>query len=107
MFVRTLIMNVKSGRAAELAALIEEKHLPILRMFAGFRDQISMLSPDGKQMVAMSFWDRAEQADVYKREGYARVLAATETFIDGPPVLSTYEVFYSTAYNIRARSAGA
>lgn len=105
MFARILTMNVKPGQGAGLTALVEEKHIPVLRRFAGFRDQITMLSPDGKQMVAMSFWDTEEQAEVYKREGYAQVLAATAPFIEGTPVVSTHNVIYSTAYHIRARAA--
>ncbi len=106
MFVRMLTMNVKPGQRSGLATLIEEKHIPLLRSFAGFRDQISWLSPDGKQAVLISFWDTAAQAEVYARDGYASVLAVTQPFIDSTPVLCTYDVIFSTAYQIRASAAG-
>ncbi len=66
-----------------------------------------MLSPDGKQAVLMSFCDSAEPAEIYVRDGYARVLAAPEPLIEGTPVLSTYDAISSTAYKIRAGAAGA
>ena len=107
MFVRMLTMTVNPGKRSGLASLIEEKHIPVLRAFAGFRDQISMTSADGKETVRMSFWDSAAQAEAYAREGYPRVLAATEPFIEGTPVLSTYELVFSTAHEKLRRSAGA
>ncbi len=107
MYVRVLTMAAKPGQRTELARVIEEKHIPVLEAFAGFRDQISMLSPDGRQTVLMSFWDSEAEAEAYAREGYPRVLAATEALIDGTPVLSTYEVIFSTAYRVLAPAARA
>ena len=102
MFVRMLTMTAKPGQRSGLITLIEKKHIPVLNEFAGFRDQISMLAPDGRQAVMMSFWDSEAQAETYVREGYPRVLAATEPFIDGTPVLSTYDLIFSTAHLAQA-----
>ncbi len=107
MFVRILTITVKPGQRYELARVIHDKHLPILQEFAGFRDQLSFLSPDGRQAILMSLWDSRVEAEVYAREGYPRVLAETEPLIDSTPVLSTYDVLYSTAYQIGASAVGA
>ncbi len=105
MFVRMLTMAVKPGQQSGLARVIEEKHIPVLRKFAGYRDQMSMLSPDGKQAILMGFWDTAAQAEAYARQGYPEVLAATEPFIDSAPVLSTLEMIFSTAHRMHAVGA--
>ncbi len=105
MFVRMLTMAVKPGQRDGLAKVIEEKHIPVLRRFAGYRDQMSMLSLDGKHATLMSFWDKAADAEAYAREGYTEVLAATEPFIDSTPVLATHELIFSTAYHMHAVGA--
>jgi hypothetical protein len=100
-----LTMAVKPGQGSGLARLIEEKHIPVLEKFAGYRDQMSMLSADGKQAILMSFWDSAAQAEAYVREGYPHVLAATDPFIESTPVLSTYDMIFSSAYPMHAAGA--
>ena len=65
-----------------------------------------MLSPDG-EMIMMSFWNSAAPAEACAREGYPQVLAATEPFIDSTPVLSTYELVFSSAHQAVRSTAGA
>ncbi len=102
MFVRILTMAVKPGHGAELARVIEQKHIPVLKRFAGYRDQISMLSQGGKHATLMSFWDSAADAEVYARDGYPEVLEATESLINSKPVVATYEMIFSTVHHMHA-----
>jgi hypothetical protein len=106
-FARMLTMDVKPGQASALAEAVDQTVVPTLRKFKGFRDQLTMLSPDGSKMVAMSFWDSAPEADVYEHEGWPRVLELYHSLADGTPVLSTYDLVYSTAYQIRGCAAAA
>ncbi len=105
MFARIITVDVKPGQAANYAAAVD-RVIPIMRTFAGFRDEIVMLSHDGKHGAAISFWDSAEQAKAYDREGSARVLEMMSPYFDGTPVLTTYDVTNSTVHQISARAVG-
>ena len=107
MFARMLTMNVKSAQGTALAAAVEQTVVPTLRKFPGFRDQLTMLSPDGSKLVAFSFWDSAPDARTYEQDGWPGVLELYRTFADSTPVLSTYDLIVSTAYQVRGRSAAA
>jgi hypothetical protein len=107
MFARMLTMDVKPGKASSLAAAVEEKVLPTLRKFQGFRDQLTMLSPDGRKMVAMSFWDSAPQAGAYESQGWPAVIDVYRPFADSAPVLTTYDLKVSTAYQVHPATLAA
>ncbi len=107
MFARMLTMTVKPGQGSALAAAVDQTVVPALRKFKGFRDQLTMLSPDGRKMVAMSFWDSAPEAGIYEHDAWPRVLEVYKGFADGPTELSTYDLIYSTAYHVGARASAA
>ncbi len=107
MFARIVTVNLKPGEGSGYARMIEQEVIPILRKFAGFRDEIAMVSTDGKQAVGMSLWERREDADAYSRDSYADVLKAMEKHIEGKPVLVTYDVTTSTAHAIETLKAQA
>lgn len=100
MFARMFRANLKSGQGPAYARTIDREVIPILRKFAGFRDEIAMVSSDGKQALGISFWDRQEDADLYRRDGYTDVLNALDKHVEGTPVVLTYEVTNSTVHGI-------
>lgn len=102
MFARIFSANLKPGEARGYARTIDDEVIPILRKFAGFRDEVAMVSTDGKQAIAISFWDRQEDAEVYSREAYAQVVKALEKHLESAPVLVTCDVTTSTAHAIAA-----
>ncbi len=105
MFARMLTVDVKPGQASNYAAAVDSV-IPMMRSFAGFRDEIALLSPDGKRAVAISFWDTADHAEAYDRDGAPRVLDVMKPLMEGTPVLTVYDVTNSTVHQIIARAAG-
>jgi hypothetical protein len=56
MFTRTVEVTTKSGKARDLAALINAKVLPILNKQSGFKDETLLVSDtDPNRVVAISF----------------------------------------------------
>lgn len=103
MFARIFQVALKPGQADSYARAIEQKVIPILQKFSGFRDEIAMVSADGKQGAAISFWDRQEDAEAYERAGYADVRKALEPFMAGAPELHKYRVTTSTVHEPAAK----
>jgi hypothetical protein len=48
--------------------------------------------PGGIEVVAVSFWDRKENAQVYGSSGYPRVLKILDKFLDRTSYVGTLEV---------------
>lgn len=105
MFARTVSIQLKANSAAEFTKTLENQVIPLLRKQKGFQDEITLLAPDGKQAVAISFWDQKDSADAYERGTYPQVLNALAKVAEGTPKVETYEVSNSTAHKIAARIA--
>jgi hypothetical protein len=104
MYARNVSINLKPNMAKEFTQTLERDILPLLRKQNGFKDEITLLGPDGKDAVAISLWDRKESADVYSRDGYPRVLESLAKVVDGTPEVHAYEVGNSTFHKIAAHS---
>lgn len=107
MFVRTVTINLKPGEASGYTQAIDQKIIPMMRACAGFRDEIVLVSGDGMQTIAMSFWDRREDADAYSRDVYPKVVDALNKHFDGIPVVQNYNLTNSTVHAITGKKAGA
>ena len=105
MFARTVSTHLNANSAAEFTKTVENQILPLLRKQKGFQDEITLLVPGGKQVMAISFWDTKESADAYERTTYPQVLSALAKVVEGTPKVETYEVSNSTAHKIAARIA--
>src|SRR6476661_6037104 len=105
MFARTLSIHLNANSAAEFTKTIENQILPLLRKQKGFQDEITLLVPNGKQVMEISLWDTKESADIYERTTYPQVLSALGKVVEGTPKVETYEVSNSTAHKIAARIA--
>jgi len=57
MFARIFRADLKPGQGDGYARSIDQKVIPILRKFSGFRDEIAMVSADGKEGIGISFWN--------------------------------------------------
>lgn len=98
MFIRVFRIALKPNQRDAFARTIAEKCVPILQEFKGFRDEISMVSVDGKEGIGISFWDRQEDADVYERAAYADVRKALEPVAAGAADLNKYQLTTSTLH---------
>nr|AUN36821.1 hypothetical protein [uncultured bacterium] len=86
----------------ELTQTFEREILPLLQKQNGFTDEITFLSPDAKQVIAISLWESKENADRYSRETYPQVLKSLTRVIDGTPDVRGYEVVTSTFHKTAA-----
>lgn len=101
MFVRLVEMNAKAGKGGELARLIHDQALPILKNQAGFVDEVILFSPETPDRgVALSFWEGRENAEKYHREAFPRLTELMRPVLDGAPQVRTFDVIASTAHKI-------
>ena len=99
MFARIFRVALKPGQGDSYARAIEHKVIPILEKFSGFRDEIAMVSADGKEAIGISFWEREEDAEAYDRAAYAEVRKALEPCSAGAPELHKYRVTTSIVHS--------
>jgi len=71
---------------------VETDVLPVLRKQNGFKDEITFLAGDRAEAVAISLWDRKENADNYSRDTYPEVLKTLAKVVEGTPKVENYEV---------------
>ena len=103
MFARTVRMQLKPNSGAEFTLMVEKEVIPVLRKQQGFKDEITFLPADGKEAVAISLWEKKENAEAYHRGAYPDVLKAVAKVIEGTPQVQTSEVSNSTWHKIAAR----
>jgi len=97
-------MHLKPNSAAQFTEPMEKNVIPLLRKQQGFKDEITFLPADGgNEAVAISCWEKRENADAYQRSAYPEVLKAVEKVADGTPQVQTSEVSNSTWHKIAAR----
>jgi hypothetical protein len=97
MYARHVAFNLKAKRE-ELIQTFEKDILPLLQKQNGFTDEITFVSPDGKNAIAISLWERKENADVYSRETNPQVLKSLAKVVEGTPEVRGYEVAISTLH---------
>ncbi len=102
MYARNVSMNLKPNTAREFTQTFEKDILPIMRKQNGFKDEITFVGTEGKDVVAISLWDRKESADQYGRDTYPQVLKGLSRVVEGTPKVNAYEVGNSTWHKIAA-----
>jgi hypothetical protein len=100
MFARRVFMRLKPNSVGEFTQRLEMEVIPLLRKQNGFQDEITFVSPGGKEAFALSLWDRAEDAEAYNRGPYAGVAKIMATVIEGSPRVETFDVANSTFHKI-------
>ncbi len=106
MFARHVSMHLKPNTRAEFTQAIENEILPLLRKQHGFQDEIAFVATgSGTEVVAISLWDKKEDAEAYHRGSYPEVLKALAKVIDGTPEVRNFEVANSTLQKTAARVA--
>jgi hypothetical protein len=104
MYAREVSMHLKANARNEFTRTIEMDILPLLRKQAGFADELTFVAADGKDAVAISLWDRRENAETYNRDTYPKVLKDLASVVEGTPEIRAYEVANSTFHKIAAQS---
>jgi heme-degrading monooxygenase HmoA len=104
MFARNVTLHLKANRAADFTRTLETDVLPMLRKQTGFKDEITFLAPEGNEAVAISLWEKKENAEAYSRDTYPAVLRSLEQVFEGTPEVNSYEVSNSTFHKIASQS---
>ena len=102
MYARNVSMNLRPNTAREFTQTFEKDILPMRRKQNGFKDEITFVGPNGKEVIAISLWDRKESADQYGRDTYPQVLQGLAKVVEGTPEVQAYEVGNSTFHKIAA-----
>jgi heme-degrading monooxygenase HmoA len=106
MFARHVSMHLKPNTRAEFTQTLEKEIIPLLRKQNGFQDEIAFVAAGaGTEVVAISLWDKKEDADAYHRGSYPEVLKTLAKVIDGTPEVRDFEVTNSTFQEIATRVA--
>ena len=100
MFARKVCLKLRPGKAVEYSRILENKIIPILREQKGFYDEISFVSGERNEAVAISLWNDADSAEAYHRQMYPKVIRALQDMIDGEPQVNTFAVSNSTIHKI-------
>lgn len=101
MYSRNVTIHLKADSAREFTRMLETDVLPVLRKQNGFKDEITFVSPNGTDALAISLWDKQENADAYSRDTYPTVLQSLAKVVDGTPRVEAFEVANSTFHKIQ------
>jgi hypothetical protein len=104
MYARNVTMHLKPNTVGEFTQTLEKDILPLLRKRTGFADEITFVAQGGKEALAISLWDRKENAEAYARETYPEVLKGLAKVLEGTPEVASFDVSNSTFHKIAARS---
>jgi hypothetical protein len=102
MYARHVSFKLKAIRPEELTQTFEKDILPLLQKQNGFTDEITLVSPDAKDAIGISLWERKEDADMYSRETYPQVLKSLARVVEGTPQVRGFEVPVSTLHKTGA-----
>jgi heme-degrading monooxygenase HmoA len=105
MYTRNVNMKLKINSAPEFTRTLENEVIPMLRKQKGFRDEITLVAAERNEVVAISFWDRKEDAESYNREKYPEILKTLAKVVEGTPRVESFEVANSTSHQIAAKAA--
>jgi heme-degrading monooxygenase HmoA len=100
MFARHVTMQLKPNMEKEFPVAFEKEILPLLRKQKGFLDELLLLTPEKREVVAISLWDTKEYAEAYNRELYPQIEKIVARFAEGFPIVKKYEAEYSTFHKI-------
>ena len=105
MYARNVTLRLKADKGADFTRTLENEVLPMLRKQSGFKDEITFLAADRNEAVAISLWDKKENAEAYGRDTYPAVLQSLERLVEGTPEVDSYEVSNSTFHKIASQNS--
>jgi heme-degrading monooxygenase HmoA len=85
---------------SEFPVVFEKEILPLLRRQKGFLDELLLVTPEKREVVALSLWETKEHAEAYNRELYPQIEKIVNKFIEGIPIVKKFEAEYSTFHKI-------
>ena len=104
MYARNVTLHLKANAGPEFTRKLENDVLPVLRKQNGFKDEITFVAPNGTEALAISLWEKRENAEAYGRDTYPAVLTSLQMVVEGTPVVESYEVSNSTFHKIASKN---
>jgi quinol monooxygenase YgiN len=95
-FARNVHFQIKNGKEKEFTTLFENEVIPMLRKQNGFRNELTLVNPDGA--VGISLWEDRKSAETYNTSTYPQILAKLNPVIVGTPTVKTYDVTATTLH---------
>jgi heme-degrading monooxygenase HmoA len=105
MFARNVTMRLKPNTVSDFNRTLEKEILPLLQKQQGFRDELTLVSSNGSEVVGISLWDQRQDAEAYQRTTYPEVQKLLSKVIEGTPQVQTHEVSTSTFHKVAAHTA--
>ena len=105
MFARSVTMRLKPNAVSEFNKTLEKEVLPLLQKQKGFRDELTLVSSNGSEVLGISLWDQKQDAEAYNRAAYPDVQRILSKVIEGTPQVQTYEVSLSTIHKTASQHA--
>ena len=105
MFARSVTMRLKPNTVSEFNKTLEKEVLPLLQKQRGFRDELTLVSSNGSEVLGISLWDQKQDAEAYNRAAYPEVQRILSKVIEGTPQVQTYEVSMSTIHKTASHHA--
>src|ERR1700674_747170 len=100
MFARHVMLQLKPNVANEFPVTFEKEILPLLRKQKGFLDELLLVTPEKREVVAISLWETKEYAETSTREVYPQIEKIVARFIEGIPTVKKFEAEYSTFHKV-------
>ncbi len=100
MFAREIVLQLKPNVVKELPVMFEKEILPLLRRQKGFVDELLLVTPEKRELEAISLWETKEYAETYNKELYPQIEKIMAPFIEGIPVVKKFEAEYSTFHKV-------
>ncbi|HEX8816528.1 MAG TPA: hypothetical protein VF753_13610 [Terriglobales bacterium] len=95
MFARKVCVQLKTNTLAEFGRLMDDAVVPWLETQEGFLGLVTLAAPDNREVQVLSFWDHAQNAQVYSADGYPTVLTILGALIDEGPSVKIFDVIGS------------
>jgi len=92
--VRNLKIQIKPAKTQDFFKIVNNDVLPLLKQQPGFTHELTMVRDN--QALAISVWNDKASADKYSQTAYPKVLEKLTPFIEGQPVVETYELAATT-----------
>jgi hypothetical protein len=103
MFARSVTIHLKPNSVAEFNRTMDKDILPLLQEQQGFRDEITLISSNGSEVLGISLWDQKDNAEAYNRTTYPEVTKLLAKVSEKTPQVQTYEVGSSTIHKTATR----
>lgn len=100
MFARFVTFQAKPNLMKEFPVTFEKEILPLLRKQRGFLDELLLVTPEKREVAAISLWETKEHAETYHREMYPQIEKIVNRFAEGLPTVRKFDAEYSTFHNV-------